>query len=590
MRIKVFVLAVILALSFSPFLAAPAQAAVEMSPAEGIVATEVTVSGLTGGDSYTIKWDDTNIKVGTVPSGGQVTFTVPEAPGGDHTVKVESPTGTEVLTSSFTVLPSITIDPNSGTVGTSVTAEGTGFAAAEDGIKVIYGDTNVKTGITADDNGSWSATFAVPSATEGSHIVDASGDTTEADDVADKTFTVSPKITLNPSSGGVGTSVTVTGTGFASAETDIKVTYDGKEVRTGIVADVNGWWSTTFVVPSSTKGSHPMDASGDTTEAGDVPDGTFTVSPGINVDPTSGYVDDEIEVTGSGFANNEGGIKVTFDGVVIESGLVADDNGYWATSLTMPAGVNGAHAIDAYGKTTIAADVSDATLTILAQIVLNPKSGNVGDNVMVRGTGFSGKKDFTINYEDVPVVTGLTTGSEGSFSTSFEAPGGKSGECNVTAIDTKDVMASAIFSMEATPPDLPQIASPKDGGRVGYIGDTKVTFDWTDVSDPSGVYYALDVSDQSNFAIILVSHTDLTESEYTLTEAEALPHGKYYWRVQAIDGAGNSSDWTAPALVKVGFMTVQTFLIILASVVAFIILVSVLPRFLRKKPRKWTSD
>ena len=585
MRNKLLALALCLALLLSPALTSPAQA-VGMSPSQGVVGTVVIISDLVVGSNYVIKWDGADYKTGVVPSGGNVDFTVSDATGGTHSVTVDSPPGNLAFTGSFTVVPSITIDPVLGGVGDSVTVEGTGFAAAEGSIKITYGGVNVKTGITADNNGSWDTTIIVPDCTEGNHIVDASGATTEAGDVADKTFTVGPKIALDPATGGVGTVVTIKGTGFDSAESGIEVTYDGKKVRTGIVADVKGSWSTTFGVPSSTKGSHPVDAWGDTTGATEVPDATFTVLPGVSIDPASGYVGDKIEITGSGFANNEVGIKVTFDGTVIESDLEADDNGNWKTSSTIPAGTSGAHTIDAYGNTTIAADVLDATITIETQIVLRPKTGNVGEDVNVTGTGFSGKKELTISYGGDSVGVGLTTDTEGNFSTSFEAPKGKSGEIEVTATDAEGVTATAIFSMETTPPALPRIASPKDGGRVGYIGDTKVTFDWTDVSDPSGVHYILEVSEQSDFAIILLRIPDLTESEYTLTEAESLSHGEYYWRVQAVDEVGNASDWTAPALVKASYMTVKTLVIIVVCIIVFIILVSVLPGVIRKIIRR----
>jgi hypothetical protein len=136
--------------------------------------------------------------------------------------------------------------------------------------------------------------------------------------------------------------------------------------------------------------------------------------------------------------------------------------------------------------------------------------------------------------------------------------------------------------METTAPPVPRIAAPKDGGRVGYIGDVKVSFDWTDVEDPSGVHYELEISTQSNFSTTLLRVTDLNDSQYTLTEAEALSHGEYYWRVRAIDDAGNASDWTQLSTLKAGYITMKTLIIIICCVIAFIILVSIVPRIMRK--------
>ena len=144
--------------------------------------------------------------------------------------------------------------------------------------------------------------------------------------------------------------------------------------------------------------------------------------------------------------------------------------------------------------------------------------------------------------------------------------------------------------METTPPEVPKISSPKDGATVGFMGDTKVSFSWTAVADPSGVFYSIEVSDQPNFVKTLISYSKLTDSKYTLTEAEAVPNGEYYWRVRAIDGAGNASDWTPATAVKVGFMTTNTLVFIGIGIVVLLILIMVLPRALKKKRPKSDWD
>ena len=494
------------------------------------------------------------------------------------------------MTQTFTVLPFIETFSSSGTVGTPVDITGTGFGSAENKIVVTFGGKSVKSGITANSSGTWTATFTVPDAATGSHIVDAYGNTTDHEDVNDESFTVSPKITVDPSTGGVGTSVTVTGTGFESAESGIVVTYDDETVRTGLIANVNGTWNTSFTIPSSTKGTHIIDSEGDTTSFSEIDDLNFTVSPRVIVEPETGYSGDEIVISGSGFADNESGIKVTYDGKVIDSSLSANDQGYWTTTLTAPDSVNGAHTMSAYGNTTVAGDVLDSTFTIEALLTLKPKIGNVGDIITVTGSGFSKKTDVSITFGGEPLTLGVITDNNGNFSTSFETPAKISGDIMVAASDTESVSASATFAIETTPPEVPRIASPKDGGREGYIGDTKVRFDWTDVDDPSGVRYAIQVSEQSTFSELLVDIDNLEESMYTLTEAESLPPGSYYWRVKATDRAGNESDWTKPALVKTAVMSIKTAVIIVICLIAFFIVISIVPRLIRKAIRHVRSD
>ena len=118
------------------------------------------------------------------------------------------------------------------------------------------------------------------------------------------------------------------------------------------------------------------------------------------------------------------------------------------------------------------------------------------------------------------------------------------------------------------------------------MGDAKVPFKWSAVSDPSGVTYDLEVSDQSNFSKTLVSRTKLTEIKYTLPEAEALPNGEYYWHVRAVDAAGNTGAWSQTATIKVGWISLSTIIWIIASVVALAIVVAVLNRVLRKKKKR----
>ena len=569
MKIKVFALALCLVLIPVLCLAAPVQAA-GMTPTAGVVGTTVTISDLASG-SYSIKWDGAEVKQGTLPSGGSVTFTVPDACGGNHAVTVENPIGTQVFSASFSVLPSVDVSPNSVFTGDSVTVEGKGFADAESSIKVTYDDTDMETGITASNKGSWDATFSVPSSAKGSHTVDASGSTTKATDVPDVTLTVNPKISLSPASGGVSTSVTVSGTGFGKDEGGIRVTYDGTDAKTGVSADSKGSWKVTLLVPSSIKGVHIVSASGASTDADEVPEVTFFVSSAMKIKPESGYVGDSITVDGCGFGSSESGITVTLDGNVVKSDITANSEGCWTTSLAIPASIGGSHSVDAYSASTAANDVADAKLTVLSKMVIEPAEGYVGCDIVVNGTGFGANKELTIKYDNVAVATKLVTDANGNFQASLKAPKSTGGGHNVIASDAGGSSASGIFAMEITPPSLPQIVSPKDGSRVGLFDRAAPTFEWTDVSDPSGVYYSLQVSAQSDFATTVLSKEDLVESKYTLTDDEALLRGKYYWRIKAIDGAGNDSGWTTSISFNVGLMPLWAFILIAVVVIAFII-------------------
>jgi len=105
---------------------------------------------------------------------------------------------------------------------------------------------------------------------------------------------------------------------------------------------------------------------------------------------------------------------------------------------------------------------------------------------------------------------------------------------------------------------------------VGLFGKQTATFTWSAATDDSGVSYSLQIGTSADFAQVLISKTGLTEVTYTLTGAEALGYGSYYWRVKAIDGAQNASDWTTAYSFKSALLPLWAFIAIVALIVVLI--------------------
>ena len=138
-----------------------------------------------------------------------------------------------------------------------------------------------------------------------------------------------------------------------------------------------------------------------------------------------------------------------------------------------------------------------------------------------------------------------------------------------------------------TPPSTPSLISPTNGANM--IDNTPF-FDWSDVNDPSGVTYDLSIARDydlsiardAGFVSTALLKNSITASTYVLIPAEALVAGKYYWRVRAVDGAGNVGSWsenwsftvsptpTPPESVEVILITV--ILLILVAIIAAIAL------------------
>jgi len=91
---------------------------------------------------------------------------------------------------------------------------------------------------------------------------------------------------------------------------------------------------------------------------------------------------------------------------------------------------------------------------------------------------------------------------------------------------------------DAYPPTSPDVVFPKDGDT---ILTQKPAFDWTDASDPSGVVYTFQLALDSGFSNLVLNLPGGTQSNYALTQSNALTRGTtYYWRLLVADTLGNS--------------------------------------------------
>ena len=204
---------------------------------------------------------------------------------------------------------------------------------------------------------------------------------------AEADFEVISSVTIDPTEGPVGTEVTITCLGFA-ANQDVRVKFKGEVVKTG-KSDAKGSWETSYTIPSTPGGTYAFKVE---VKVGtlwhDVLSRYFRVTPAITVEPSLGTVGQTVEVKGTGFAKDESGIQVTFDGEVRAANIFADDKGSWDTVITIPPRQGGRYAIDASGTFTRARDVPDVEFTVGAGILVEPSPAYVGETIKVYGGGF----------------------------------------------------------------------------------------------------------------------------------------------------------------------------------------------------------
>ena len=179
------------------------------SPTSGNVVAQVSVSGSNFGTSKTLtaKFGSTSLTLGgtTITDGtgafSGMTFFVPsstsDSVAGAHTITVTD-SSSKSCTTSFTILPSISLSPTSGHSTSTVTVSGSGFAASSTITIKFNFNPQTTSPVTTSTSGTFSGvTFSVPTSTpDGSYPVsatDASSNTASSTFIVD---TVAPTLSI----------------------------------------------------------------------------------------------------------------------------------------------------------------------------------------------------------------------------------------------------------------------------------------------------------------------------------------------------------------------------------------------------------
>ena len=402
--------------------------------------------------------------------------------------------------------------------------------------------------------------------------------------IAETDFTVTMgEIEVMPEEGIPGAEVTIAGEKMRSSQ-DIIVKFDTEEldiISGETVTNENGSFQCAVIIPEGTAGEHTITV---IDESGNKPAADFMVEPAITLDTSQQTIDGTVDIEGRGFAyRSDITVKIDNDPIVTNPvSLHSNQKGNFICSIEIPyyyEYVGGEPSIvAARDEQSNSAEANLIILDIPAAISLEPATslaspGYVGMQLEVSGEHFSPERIVTVTYNDSRnPVTGMVD-NNGRFTLDFTVPPSTAGDHIITATDGEN-STSSIFVMESRPPQIPV---PLEPAATDYV-DPQARFDWQDVTDPSGVTYSLQISADRDFSTIVLEKTGLTDSEYTLTEEEELPRYSvdvdlpaetesnqdnsgeenqtstepsdgsiaYYWRVRAVDGTSNESDWSAP--------------------------------------------
>jgi len=554
------------ALPLAPVLATPAIAA---TPSTGTVGSVVTVTGTeftNGVTTFLVTFGTSSFtSSGSVTAGSLITsFSVPPVSRGSYFITVNDGTVSAITLYPFIVTPRITvIDPILGTVGTTVTVSGNGFQA-NSSVEIFFDDISRGTTTASATGVIPSFTFDVPASTKGTHTVkgvDSVGPS------ATRSFTVTPKITIDPVEGGVGDLVAITGTGFA-ANDSMDILFDDV-VQSGVTAtsDDNGSFTATITIPAASRGSHTIKARDDSFNSATA---TLTIGHKVTVTPVGDRVaGDTLTISGNGFDASKT-MTITWNGVAIATSpatVTTTTSGAFSANITVPGTPAGNYTV------TVSDDTNSATATVtvkattsVSRTTTQASPGHVGMEFTISGTGYAAGT-ITITDTTAAVTLATATSDAGAFSATFTIPEGAGGSHAITVSDATGIRYAFTFFMEEQAPAAPALTLPEEAAKAKQ----PVVFDWQDVTDDSGVTYTFQLSTDAGFATLVLEQTGLTASDLTLTEAQELESvskdAPYHWRVKAIDGAANESAWSAGTFT-VGFtLNLPLWAIIVLSVV-----------------------
>jgi cytochrome c peroxidase len=446
---------------------------VSISPNSGNTGggTSVFISGAGFAPGATLTFDGipaTNIS----SSETSISGTTPAHAAGSVNVVVTNPGGlASTRVNGFTyVLPSITsINPNSGTTngGTFVSISGAGFSQ---GVKVTFGGV-IATNVTGSDSG---VSATTPPHAAGSVDVVVTNPNGSAVTKANGFTYILPTITsISPTSGntGGGTSVSISGTGFAQGAT---VTFGGVPA-TNVSSSETSIFATT-----------PAHAVGAVNVVVTNPNGTtvtsvngFTyVPPSItSISPSSGNTGGGTSVTifGAGFTR---GATVTFGGVAATN-VSSNETSINATTPAHSAG--SVNVVVTNPNSTTVTSVNGFSYVLPAITSISPSSGNTGGGtfVTISGAGFS--SGATVTFGGVPGTNSFSSDTGISVTT----PPHAAGTVNVVVTNPNGTTVTSVNGFQYTAPSFTSItpnSGPSNGGTfvtingAGFAQGATVTF------------------------------------------------------------------------------------------------------------------
>ncbi len=440
-----------------------------LNPSSGLVGSTVTITGTNFTGVTAVKFSSNVTATFTIVNNTTITATVPTG-AVTGPITISKPNCNDLQTASFTVIvpqcPTVSgLNPSSGLVGSTVTITGTNFT----GVTAVKFSSNVTATFTIVNDTTITATVPAGAVTGPITI-----SKPNCNDLQTASFTVivpqCPTVSgLNPSSGLVGSTVTITGTNFTGV-TAVKFSSN----VTATFTIVNNTTITATVPAGAVTGPITISKS----NCNDLQTATFTITqPCVNISISTsltGAAGGTLTVpltvgdlTGKGVISYE--FVLTYDPTVLRPQTTPyDRTGTLSSGLTVSfnTAINGEVRLSAFGATALAgsgtllnlkfdvigqsSSCSNLTLTSFKFNEGTPCATITSGRACVTGGSISGEVSYCITPRAVPGVLITAAGSPAANTTTnnsgaFVLNGLGSGAYTVTPTKTGDTNGISSF-------------------------------------------------------------------------------------------------------------------------------------------------
>ncbi len=389
---------------------------------------------------------DCSYPIPSTTAGGYYNFSAMDGSGNSATVPF--------------VVTYLHVSPTGGPVGSTRSLSGGGFAA-DVALTITWSGGSVCAGAKSDGSGTFSCAFVLPATPAGSYTViasDGKGDT------ASVAFTVEPTLSVDPTYGDPGTSVTVNGTGFGSlVNVTVRYASNGSAATACTpTTGATGEFQCVFALPGATVGGvytfTAIDGLNDEATA------TFVVTY-LHASPAKGPEGTEVALTAGGFAPGTD-YTLSWGGKALPSGLCS------TTTITASGTLSCLYSVGyrpsgprAFSLVDADADTATAAFAVTTVLSVSPTHLEVRSKASFALTGFAAASHVDVNWSNGTVVCALTTSANGAANCTLTLPAVPAGTYSFSATDGP-LAASTLFTV------LPSLALRPTSG----VGGSSVAF------------------------------------------------------------------------------------------------------------------